>query len=142
MSQTDQLREGLRAMLSSAISSMMPVSCRFLTRVPAPHIHMRISLDAFPPRTGLSCMRATFAPRRAADMAVSIPPMPPPTTQRSTSCPTSWSFPGAERPFAMPGANSVVPSAASLGDAAPANAARETPLRKFRLLNSIAILLV
>ena len=64
----------------------MPVSCRLRTRLPAPQIHIRISDEALPPSTGLSCISATRMPFLAAAIAASIPEMPPPTTQKSTSC--------------------------------------------------------
>ena len=35
----------------------------------APHIHILISDDALPPSTGLSCIRTTFTPSLAADIA-------------------------------------------------------------------------
>ena len=66
--------------------------------------------------------------------------MPPPTTHTSTSCATSCSLPGVTRPFAISGNTSVVPSArAAPGPpAAPANAASETPFRKFLRLKSMS----
>src|SRR5699024_9122260 len=59
----------------------MPVSR--LSAPFAPQIHIRISEEALPPSTGRSCIRTTFSPSLAAEMAAAIPAIPPPITHRS-----------------------------------------------------------
>lgn len=53
----------------------------FRALLPAPQTHMRISLEALPPKTGRSCMMRVLTPCRAAAMAAHIPAIPPPITQ-------------------------------------------------------------
>ena len=50
-----------------------------------PQTHILISLEAFPPGTGRSCMSKVFIPWRAAEIAAPMPARPPPITQNSTS---------------------------------------------------------
>ena len=81
LSQIAKLFVGFRYIFSNSISSKTPVSRLFTPS--APLIHIRISLDAFPPRTGRSCISTTFIPSRAAAIAAHIPASPPPITQKS-----------------------------------------------------------
>ena len=76
---------------STNISSIIPPSRDQRLLLPicdvAPNIHNLISLDAFPPNTGLSCISTTFIPDLAAAIAAHTPERPPPVMTKSV---LSW----------------------------------------------------